>query len=187
MKYYVIWPDGQKFGPADIPTLNQWIQENRVTAHTELESADTGARLSAASVPGLMFPAASPDPMAANPTPNPVETTYASPYGGASAPGTDPMQNNPYQYPPQPSGYVRPAGTQDGQTEAIISFVCSGLGLCCCCLLPIAGIILGNIAKNKGNPLGNTAMIVGWVVLVLSIAGNLIWFFVQGGLSAFNM
>jgi hypothetical protein len=32
-RYYVLWPDGQKFGPADVPTLQRWVVENRVGQH----------------------------------------------------------------------------------------------------------------------------------------------------------
>lgn len=57
MQYMVIWSDGQKFGPADIDMLNQWAAEGRIKPETELESVVDGTRMSAASLPGLVFPA----------------------------------------------------------------------------------------------------------------------------------
>ncbi len=194
MKYYVIWSDGQKFGPADVDTLNQWIQEGRVTPETELESVATMARLSASSVPGLIF--GQPAPAASDlqvPTDQPTMTmgadpapsTFASPYGVQETPSQNQPANSPYQYPPDPTGnpYPRNDGNQTGQTEAIVSIVLSVLGLCCCCLMPIAGLVLGYISKNKGNQLGNTAVIIGWICVVLSVGGSIVWF-AMGGLQA---
>jgi len=60
MNYFVIAADGQKYGPADIPTLNQWAQEGRVLTTSMLEDATTGERVAATSVPGIMFPMSPP-------------------------------------------------------------------------------------------------------------------------------
>ncbi len=97
MKYWVIWSDGQKFGPADVDTLNQWIAEGRVDANTELEDADTGTRLSASSLAGLVFPAKA-TPQAAQPGPASVETPTqaATPYGTAGPIGQAPITESPY-------------------------------------------------------------------------------------------
>jgi len=66
MQYFVIWNDGQKFGPADLTVLNEWIGQGRITPTTELESVVDGSRLQAGSLPGLTFPGigSSPDPTA---------------------------------------------------------------------------------------------------------------------------
>lgn len=56
MQYYVISGDGQRYGPADIATLNQWITEGRLLPHQMIEDAATGVRMVATSVPGLVFP-----------------------------------------------------------------------------------------------------------------------------------
>jgi hypothetical protein len=56
MNYFVIAADGQKYGPANIDTLNQWAQEGRVLNTSMLEDASTGVRIPATSVPGIMFP-----------------------------------------------------------------------------------------------------------------------------------
>jgi len=195
MKYYVIWSDGQKFGPADVDTLNQWIIEGRVTPETELESVATMARLSASSVPGLVFAQAAPsgpdlqvptDDLVQTTTADPGPSTFSSPYGVQETPSENQPANSPYQYPPDPTGNPYPrsdGGSQNGQTEAIISIVCSVLGLCCCCLFPIAGLVLGYMSKNKGNQLGNTAVIIGWICVALSVGGSIIWF-AMGGLQA---
>ena len=57
MNYFVIAADGQKYGPADVATLNHWAQEGRVLPTSMLEDAATGARIPATSV-GINFPPA---------------------------------------------------------------------------------------------------------------------------------
>lgn len=56
MQYFVIWPDGQKFGPADLGKLNEWAAEGRITPETELESVIDGSRVKASTLPGMVFP-----------------------------------------------------------------------------------------------------------------------------------
>lgn len=66
----MIAADGQKYGPANVQVLNEWIRANRVFPTTILEAVSNGVRTPANSVPGLVFSA----PM---PTPAPT-ATYAS-------------------------------------------------------------------------------------------------------------
>lgn len=95
MKFYVIANDGGKFGPADIATLNQWIQEDRIYPDTQVESAETGMRQTARDVPGLVFAAPAPAPGG------------AAPYQQAD-PLRQPTQQSPFTNPPQPgSPYPR--------------------------------------------------------------------------------
>jgi hypothetical protein len=60
MLYFVIGPDGTKYGPADIPTLNQWIGQGRVKPATVLEDAG-GLRMAASAIDGLRFPSGPPN------------------------------------------------------------------------------------------------------------------------------
>lgn len=62
MNYFVIASDGQKFGPADLATLNQWAQEGRVLTTTMLEDASTGQQIPATQLAGLVFPVQPPSP-----------------------------------------------------------------------------------------------------------------------------
>jgi len=55
MAFFVIAHNGQKYGPADLPTLNQWASEGRVLPTTMLEDSVTGARGVAQGIPGLSF------------------------------------------------------------------------------------------------------------------------------------
>ncbi|HXH60034.1 MAG TPA: hypothetical protein VNI20_01605 [Fimbriimonadaceae bacterium] len=167
MKYYVVWPDGRKFGPADVLTLNQWIAEGRVHNDMTLEDASTGQRVLARDVPGLVFTNAAPQ----QPQPG-------TPY-------THQQQPNPYQpttgdfrHPPQPSGTPYPRGgaggyvnPEAGKTEFIWSLVCSigGVIMLCCIPIPIpvVGLVLGYRARSMGHPSGNVAVILGWVMTIV--------------------
>ncbi|MBS1717484.1 MAG: hypothetical protein JSS72_07110 [Armatimonadetes bacterium] len=85
MRYFVIGPDGSSYGPADIPTLAQWAQENRLQATTMLREEMSGNSVVASSVPGI-FAAQAPT-MSAPTMAAPVQTGYtpgmaAYPRGG---------------------------------------------------------------------------------------------------------
>lgn len=59
MEYYVIDASGQKYGPANAQTLNQWAVEGRINAMTTVEAANGGMRMPVTSVPGFQLPAPS--------------------------------------------------------------------------------------------------------------------------------
>src|SRR5689334_17380904 len=77
MRYYMIADDGTKYGPADLPILNQWIVEGRVGPLSTLQEVATARYVRADTVPGLAFHA----PMAQMPPPpgNPYQNAPASP------------------------------------------------------------------------------------------------------------
>lgn len=55
MRYFVCTQDGNKYGPADTPLLQQWITEGRLVPGMVLEAEGTGERLDATAHPGLSF------------------------------------------------------------------------------------------------------------------------------------
>lgn len=59
--YYVLLPDGQRFGPADLALLQVWVIEGRVHPNYLLEDSVTGARIEAQRLPGLRFPTGIPN------------------------------------------------------------------------------------------------------------------------------
>jgi hypothetical protein len=59
MNYFVIMPDGKKFGPASLGLLNQWIQQSRLKEHNLLED-EMGVTKPASEVEGLNFNPAMP-------------------------------------------------------------------------------------------------------------------------------
>lgn len=58
MPYYVVGLDEERFGPADVLTLNHWVQEGRIAPETMLEDVSTGQQVLASSIPELTFPVA---------------------------------------------------------------------------------------------------------------------------------
>lgn len=57
MRYYLIADDGQKYGPADLASLNQWAAESRLRPDHQLEEETTAQRVQASTVQGIYFPA----------------------------------------------------------------------------------------------------------------------------------
>ncbi len=126
MAFYVVGPDGNKYGPADVPTLQQWVGEGRVTANTLLEEEGTGRQGYASTVPGLSFTSdGSSDPMTGAPTyANSIPTQMPNAY----VPNTQmnqpvqPLygQQNPYAMPMTPGGvmgYSMPVNTSGTDGE----------------------------------------------------------------------
>ena len=141
----MIGQDGQRYGPVDLTTLNNWVTEQRVTDRTWLEEAETGRRLLSTEVPGLVLVQSAPEPPSA---------PFQSPYG-------EPQQGSPY-----PRGY--PYGQDNGQGDLTKSFVFSALGfLCCPVVFSVLGIIFANKAKEKGHPQSQTAFVLAIVSLVV--------------------
>jgi hypothetical protein len=184
MNYYVIFPDGQKFGPADLNVLQTWVNEGRVTPDMDVEVVETGERMKAMVVTGLTFPApaqpAAPadtinpyaTPGASTGTPTGTENPYAQPAQPAG-PGPDNQVYNPYQNP-----YPRTGGVAggDGSSDITFSYIFSAIGLfaspcCSVCALPIyiGSFVFAKRATDKGNPGAKTAQTVAIVLLAISL------------------
>jgi len=154
MQYYVIGPDGNKYGPADVPTLKQWVAENRLQPDSMLEDFNSGQRMPAASVAGLFG-----------------DGTTATATAG---PTMGPAGASPYSEAPKPTGTVyNPGATYDnGQSDLNLSWIFLVIGFCVCPIIfPILGIWKANEAMKKGHPSANIAKILNIVVLCLNILG----------------
>lgn len=164
MRYYVVTDDGQKYGPADVQTLNSWIAESRLLPHQMLEEEASGARFAARSVPGLNFPV-------------PVTPTQAP--GPGAGPGAGPGPGQPGPGQPGYAGYYRPPGGavgDDGSRDITPAWVLFAVGLVSCCFVPYitlvisgAGVFFANKAKQKGHPQGAVAFGLNVGVLILAI------------------
>jgi hypothetical protein len=53
LRYFVVWPDGQRFGPADEKLLTLWAAERRIGAGTLLEEEGTRRVVPATQLPSL--------------------------------------------------------------------------------------------------------------------------------------
>jgi len=79
MRYFVIGEDGQLYGPADIPTLNQWIAEGRLRPTSMIMEELGGARFAASMLKELDFPSNYPrtfTPAGLSPGENEVKTAW---------------------------------------------------------------------------------------------------------------
>ena len=138
MNYFVIAPDGQKYGPADVQTLNHWAQEGRVLATSMLEDAVTGTRIPATSVSGINFPLAST--------------------------GAQNFQQPNYQY--GPGQMYADDGSAD--VKKVWLFGGLAFIPCCAfpLVFGILAVVFATNSQKKGNPQGNTAMIFAICSLV---------------------
>jgi hypothetical protein len=141
MTYYVVAPDGQKYGPGDIVTLNQWAQQGRVLPTTLLEDATTGVRLPANQVQGMIF-------------------GLDQQMGGYSAP--------PIGYQQYPRTGYGVADNGDGDYQKALIFGIIGL-LCCPIVFSSIGIYFGSLAQRKGHPKGQSIMTFCIISLVVGI------------------
>lgn len=155
MEYYVIGPDGAKYGPASIDVLNTWIDEGRLIPMTRVETED-GLSLLAADVDGLLFP------------------DVPQYYGQGPAPS--------YSFPSQvqPTTDAKGDGSNVaiacvlGSIALIIGWVCCPIGIAC----GIGGIVLSTRAMNSRSSGALAALIFNIVALLLSVFGT---FFFQVG------
>jgi hypothetical protein len=157
VQYYVISGDGQRYGPADIPTLNQWINEGRLLSHQLLEDAATGVRVPASGVAGLVFPQQT------------QQTFHNYPRDmGMGFAGDDGSKD------------VTQAWIF-GAIGLLIGSCC-----CLFIVFPVLGIIAAGRAEKKGNRNANAAKIFNIVVLVLIAGGQVVFPILMGGGNFFN-
>jgi hypothetical protein len=140
-KYWVIGPDGQRYGPADLAKLREWAAEGRIGPATMLEDYGTGQFVRATAVPGLVLPQA----QAQNPW--------------AQAPGSP--------YPRQPSGYYAPSPS--ASNDLTWAWVLSILGFLCCLPLAFVGLYYADRAKKAGIPGGQAAFVVSLILVILGL------------------
>jgi hypothetical protein len=78
VQYYVLSPDGQKYGPATMAVLKQWVTEGRLSPGSELESVADMSRFRASSFPDLFPPGSLESPNFSSAPPRPP-TPYSPP------------------------------------------------------------------------------------------------------------
>lgn len=100
--YIVIHPDGKRYGPADLVTLQRWLDEGRVTATTTIEDAYTRRRMPASQVPGLRTSQSAlpgtPATYANDPVLGAAPGAWSSSPGHQTSGGPGPAPQGPYPY-----------------------------------------------------------------------------------------
>jgi hypothetical protein len=164
VRYFVLADDGQKYGPADVSTLNSWISDNRLLPHQMLEEEASGARIAASAVPGLNFPAT-------------VSAPTAGPAGAATG---GPGYSGYYRGPDGAAG-----GGEDSSKDITIAWILFGVGIIGCCLstyggflVPGAGVYFANRARQKGHPQGGLVFgltigltVISVIIFILGMVG----------------
>jgi hypothetical protein len=185
MGYYVLGDQGQKYGPADVATLNQWVAEGRVLATSMLEDETSGTRMAASAVRGLQF--AAPNPVLGNQgTQYQQPQQTQQPYQQPQQPYQQPQQ--PYQQPQQPqqySNYQRPqqyyGGVEPGDAQFKRAITLSIVSMVFSIVFSIAGIASGIAAlvnaiqaKSSGHSKGTTGVIVAASALVFYVIVHIV-------------
>ena len=172
MQYYVVMPSGERFGPATLPQLNQWIQEGRVLQTTTLQNTSTNQVVLARDVQGLVW---TPQPMA---DPYGQSPYGSSPYGSAAPganpyqmPGASPMGQTPYPRMPQGYGqadpYYNALANQEGNRAATTAFILSLAGFLCCPICAPIALVFAYKAKRLGARNATAVVAFAWLVNVI--------------------
>jgi hypothetical protein len=160
LEYFVISPDGQEYGPANLDVLKQWVAESRISHDTLLRPTAGGEPVTAGSVPGLITVSAPPAvPPTIPPSPNSPYTAY-------------PRAN--FSQAPQ---YVAPK-TNDGMGVIWGVVIRSILGLVLFFALHGIGVVFSGYAlyyafqaKQSGHRYGNVALIIAGLSTVAVVIG----------------
>ena len=152
MRFFVLGDQGQKYGPADILTLNQWIIEGRIVPHTMLMEEVSGGQIAAASVAGLEFPVV-------------PHGTMGMPPGRAVMPGYQPIQLTSFSGPAPGVSDFRLALAM-GVISLVVTFPIHFLGI----FVALAGVRAAVRAKNFNHPLWTPALILNIIALIVAIS-----------------
>ena len=165
MRYFVIGSDGNRYGPADVATLNGWIREGRLTPQSLLEEEGSGMRLAASGIPSLSFGSSA--PVVAGSMIPPAPQVPITPYSA----GTTNWSQPPAPIAPGQAAYVPSINTGNARKEAwsSIGFAIGAplLGLITIygIFIAIGGIRAGWSAYKKGDSLG----LVGLILSILAV------------------
>jgi hypothetical protein len=162
---------GSQVGPVTFAQLTDVAKTGSLGRDDLVWREGMGDWQPASTIPGLIPAPAAPAPAAAQP----------DVYDTAPEPAFQPPRPQPYYAPPM--GPVHMQYAQPGMQAksykglAIGGFVCSLVGLLCCILVAITGLVLGIVAKVNMNKSGNqdgsgfatAAIIIGGCGVLLQI------------------
>ncbi len=163
--HYVYGENGAKYGPADLPTLQQWVGEGRIAPATVLEDSLTGMQISAGSLPGLF-----------NVQSQPAQTPAASP-------------SQPIQTP-----YVRYDSSQDysqarnyGQASLVLLVIscipCCVIGSWWGIAISATGLGCAVAAQKHGYEKGQAYFTWGIIMVVINVIGFILATIFSGSLA----
>lgn len=154
MRFFVVSPDGQRYGPADLGTLGQWVREGRILPTHLLEEEGTGRRVQADQMPGLF---------------QTTQTTYQNPPSGS-----------PFIPTPGMSSIVPSMEEEQLVSKAYnMGYIALALGLtvgACCMPLGLAAGVCAAVgasqamnAKKLGSSRAQGALVLCMIALAIAI------------------
>lgn len=163
MRYFVLAPTGERYGPAEIATLNEWAAANRLFPNSQLMEEMGGSVVIASTVPGITFGQAVPPAPAAGPMQPLAPGTYA--------PQVPPAPSN------YPRGYTPQTGlpTDNGLKDMLFAFgICIGAPLLAFITWygifgAVAGVQLAWKAYQKGQKLAILALVLNVLAIFVGI------------------
>lgn len=174
--YFVLSPSGQKYGPADMATLQQWIAEGRLLPTSHLESADGMSRYMASQLPGLRFD---------NPG-YPQGGVIQTPYSPPISPG---FGGNPTGFRFGMGASPMVGGSKDA-TYAM--WLATAVILLCACIpavgffMSVAALVLAYRAQRSGDYRARNAIALSWFALLLSLASQFFFSRIMSMLGSLN-
>lgn len=154
MRYFVIAPNGSRYGPADLATLNQWVQEGRLLPDFNLQPEASQASFPAATLAGLSFPA-----------------HLRQPDFGSNL--------SPF---PSPSPVMGKRELNTAWTYGALALAASIVGRLGCMVFGVVGLVIGILglsaarkAQRQGVPNASGAVAFNWVSIglcILSLIGG---------------
>ena len=175
--FYVVWPDGRRFGPATVDVLAQWAAEQRIQPDTLLEDVVTGKQVAASASGLLLFE----HPQTLEEPPPARKTDYQLYQSVEQIPAQQ------FEIPeelPLTTGSPYPAQSYYDKRKSDLStawglifggFALLFVSICCTYAFPGSfaltgiGIHYANKAKKSGDPGGQAAFVTGIVVLCVEV------------------
>lgn len=181
-RYFIIHPNGDRFGPADSDTLYRWLDEGRLHPDWLAADEETGVQTPiSALLPPIIYEEPAPSRLDASPNP---KTTISPQSVGTEAtqtqlpPQVEPIVSQPN--PPNPNFTQYPRGgpdpgAVDSQKWYNASVITGGIAIAigCCIWLSIplgaAAIVCGLIGRKSNNKSGLAGIIMGSVAVIISL------------------
>ncbi len=156
MQYFVTGTDGNEYGPVDLPTLQEWVKDNRVVPTSKVRNASNGMVLQASTMPEVsnLFPAA----------PVPSIGTVAPMAGYEGRPS----------YAQQDMTAMMRSYNDEGWKPFLISLALSIATIAVGVTIGVLSIVLGSYAIQTGWKAKEEDQKGGWAALIIAILATII-------------
>jgi hypothetical protein len=164
MYYSVLDAQGNRYGPVDLPTLNQWVRDGRIVPATQILVESTQRVVPATMIPGLNLNLAPGHGGPLMPQP-----PYAGPQRPAMPPGPAPYAGGPLFNPRIDAG----GGEEEYKKSLIYSSVGGALAFTCVAplglILALAGLHFAHESHLDGHQSSRVAYAVAIIALIVAL------------------